>query len=90
MSTARELAASVDIKSACEAMSVARPSYYRRYRRVSKPRRDAVERPPNLRRYSDDERETMLQVLNSERFCDKSPEQVEVILAEDNKHMGSA
>jgi hypothetical protein len=50
----------------------------------------AVERPPNPRCYSDTEREAILHVLNSRRFCDTSPEQVEAILAEEGKRIASA
>lgn len=89
MTAAQQLAQSVDVKAACDALSVARPSYYRHCRPAA-PKPVAGERPPNPRRYSDAEREAIVQVLNSQRFCDKSPEQVEAILAEEGKRMASA
>lgn len=89
MKAAQELAELVNVKASCDALAVARPSYYRRCRPPT-PKPAAVERPPNPRRYSDAERDAILQVLNSKRFCDKSPEQVEAILAEEGKRIASA
>jgi putative transposase len=89
MSVVRSLAETVGLKASCEALAVARPTYYRRQR--PKPvRTEPAVRAPNPRRYSDAEREAMLQVLNSPRFVDCSPEQVEATLAEDNQRIGSA
>ncbi len=92
MTAVQQLAETVNVKAACEALVVARPSYYRR-RRPPVPKPVAVERPErpaNPRRYSDAEREAILSVLNSERFCDRSPEQVEAILAEQGQRIASA
>lgn len=89
MKAAQELAKSVDVKAACEALAVARPSYYRRVKPLAA-KSAATERTPNPRRYSDAEREAIVQVLNSPRFCDRSPEQVEAVLAEEGKRIASA
>jgi len=88
MMATQELAAVTNVKTACAALAVPRATYYRHQRPASNP--PARQRPRNSRRYSDGEREEMLTLLNSERFVDKSPEQVFAILAEDDKYVASA
>lgn len=75
-----ELAESVGIASACEALAVSRSTFYRH----SNPR-DAVDpvRPISHRRLSEVERQQVLNVLHSDRFADKSPAQVYAILLDE-------
>lgn len=61
------------VSSACDALDVPRASYYR----GRKPRRDGSKPGPRpARSLSAGEREEVLEVLNSERFCDAAPRQV--------------
>ena len=68
-----ELADSVGIAPACEALAVSRSTFYRH----SNPR-DTVDpvRPRSHRRLSEAERQRVLDVFHSDRFADKSPAQV--------------
>ena len=75
-----ELAESVGIAPACEALAVPRSTFYRH----SNPR-DTVDpvRPRSHRRLSEAERQEVLNVLHSDRFADKSPAQVYAILLDE-------
>ena len=75
-----ELAESVGIAPACEALAVSRSTLYRH----SNPRHtvDPV-RPRSHRRLSEAERQEVLNVLHSDRFADKSPAQVYAILLDE-------
>ncbi len=75
-----ELADSVGIAPACEALAVSRSTFYRH----SNPR-DTVDpvRPRSHRRLSEAERQRVLDVLHSDRFADKSPAQVYAILLDE-------
>ena len=75
-----ELADSVGIAPACEALAVPRSTFYRH----GNPR-DTVDpvRPRSHRRLSEAERQEVLNVLHSDRFVDKSPAQVYAILLDE-------
>jgi putative transposase len=64
----------VGVKPLCDALAVSRETYYRRTRpRHAGPRR---RRPRPTRALSDEERGTVLELLFSERFADRSPAEV--------------
>lgn len=64
----------VGVKPLCDALAVSRETYYRRTRpRQAGPRR---RRPRPARALSDQERSTVLELLCSERFVDRSPPEV--------------
>lgn len=90
MTAVEQLAPLVGVVAACVALAVARATFYRQKRPVSKPSVPIrKERPRNERRYSDEERAKIVAVLNSEPFMDKSPEQVFAILAEQGTYLAS-
>ena len=78
------LAPVVGTAAACEALTISRASLYRRRsRQITVPRR----RPTPPRALSPVERETVRDVLHSERFVDKAPaEVVATLLDEDVYH----
>jgi putative transposase len=81
------LAETTSVVAACEALAVPRATYYRRQRPVEP--KPPSPRPQNHRRICDEERAMIRQVLNSERFMDRSPEQVCAILFEEDKYLAS-
>ncbi len=75
-----ELAESVGIAPACEALAVSRSTFYRH----GNPRHTVNPvRPRSHRRLSEAERQEVLNVLHSDRFADKSPAQVYAILLDE-------
>lgn len=87
MSSALELAPEVGIAAACKAMSVPRASLYRSLR----PRAERVHapRPRPARALSAAETARVLDVLNSERFADKSPAEVYATLLDEGTYLCS-
>ena len=86
------LAPRVGVKGACEAMKVARATFYRRrFRQFSEapeaPRKATISSSP--RDLSDAERSTALEVLRSERFVDKAPRQVHAELLDEGTYLSS-
>jgi putative transposase len=71
MDAVHRLAPTVSIESACEALGVARASFYRQP--VFGPAWPAPARPIPARALSAEERETVRDVLNSTRFQDCRP-----------------
>lgn len=69
---AEDLGQQIGVARACEALGVARSSLYR----ARQPERPASPRPTPPRALSQAERETVRDVLNSERFQDRAPRQV--------------
>ena len=68
-------AATHGVRPTCRALDVARASFYRwRHRRRSPARR--ANRPPSPRALSPQERNRILEVVNSERFRDRSVRQI--------------
>ena len=86
MTATKELAPSVGTATACSALEVPRASFYRWLR----PRR-RIERPrlPSPRALSSEERETVVEVLNSERFVDLAPAAVYSILLDEGTYLCS-
>ena len=72
MDATEDLACVVGAASACTAFSVSRASLYRRRRPAETPRR----RPTPSRALTLAERQTVCDLLHSERFADKAPAQV--------------
>ena len=82
MTVVRDLAPKIGLAGACKVMSLNRAEFYRARRPwVREPRKPG---PKNSRRYGDEQRSAMREVLNSERFVDKAPEQVVAILLDDD------
>jgi putative transposase len=87
MSSALELAPQIGIGSACKAMSVPRASLYRSLR----PRTERIRtpRPRPARSLSTAETAHVLEVLNSERFADRSPAEVYATLLDEGTYLCS-
>ena len=82
-----ELTPLVGTYPACRALGVAPATIYRR-RRPPKPR-ERKPRPKPARALSAQERETVLEVLHSERFVDCSPAQVWATLLDEGRYLAS-
>jgi putative transposase len=82
-----ELTPIVGTRRACRALGVAPATIYRR-RRPAAPR-VLQPRPQPERALSQQERETVLEVLNSERFIDVSPAQVWATLLDEGRYLCS-
>lgn len=76
-----ELAPAIGTKPACERLGVKRPTLYRR--RSPQPARPATPRPPSPRALSEPERDAVLGVLHSKRFCDVAPGEVVATLLDE-------
>ena len=85
MSAAVTLAESVGPSRACSAMGVARASLHRSRR----PRPTPAPRPTPPRALSPDERQAVLDVLNSERFADVAPPEIYAILLDEGIFLAS-
>jgi putative transposase len=84
MAAALEITPELGTAPVCHALGLARATLYRRRRPpASRPRRP---RPRPARALSTGERETVLEVLHSERFCDQSPREVHAALLEEGQY----
>jgi putative transposase len=75
----------VGVVAACAALGVPRASHYR----GKAPPRPPKPRPRPARALRDEERATVLAVLDSERFADKAPAQVYAQLLDENEYLCS-
>ena len=73
----------IGVLPACEALGVARATFYRRRRRENEAQTTALERQPPARALTLGERNKALELLTSERFCDSSPSQVYATLLDE-------
>lgn len=90
MSAANDLKEKVGVKAACEALSLPRATFYRRKAKAHQTEPEAVSsrpRPPLA--LSDEERQSVLDVLHSERFADQAPLQVYAQLLDEGEYLCS-
>jgi putative transposase len=87
MDAVHRLAPTVSIESACEALGVARASFYRQP--VFGPAWPAPARPIPARALSAEERETVRDVLNSTRFQDCAPAAIQATLLDEGQYLCS-
>ena len=73
--------------AAYQALGVARPSYYRA--RAAAPAAASRPRPAPPRALDETERQTILAVLNSERFCDATPAEIYATLLDEGTYLCS-
>lgn len=73
--------------AACQALGVARPSYYRARRTA--PAAEPTPRPTPPRALEETERQAVLAVLHSERFCDVAPAAVYATLLDEGTYLCS-
>ena len=88
MAAIAEIGSEVPTTPLCESLGVSRAALYR-WRRppiVLPPRPPRARHPRSLDR---DERQAILDTLNSERFCDASPAEVHATLLEEQIYLGS-
>lgn len=76
-----ELAEQVTVSQACEALEYPRSSYYREQQPVVE--KPAAVRTPSFRALTAEEKETVLEVLHSERFQDSPPREVYATLLDE-------
>ena len=87
MNAVDQLAPTVGIASACEALGVARASFYRQP--VFGPAWPASARPTPARALNAEERETVRDVLNSTRFQDCAPAAIQATLLDEGQYLCS-
>ncbi len=88
MNAVGQLAPTVGIASACEALGVARASFYRQP--VFGPALPAPPRPTPARALNPQERGVVLGMLNSERFQDCAPASIQATLLDEGQYLCSA
>ena len=80
----------IGVLRACEAIGVARATFYRRRNcRANEPQTTALERQPPARALTLAERNKALELLTSQRFCDSSPSQVYATLLDEREYLCS-
>lgn len=84
---AADLADSVGVVSACEALGVSRASWYRHHR--PRPKEPAAPRPVPSRALSAGERQCVLDILHSERYVDRAPAEVVATLLDEGRYVCS-
>jgi putative transposase len=93
MDAALQLSCTVGIESACDALGVARASFYRRRPMFGPPLAESIPLPVVRslppRALSSGEREGVLAVLNSERFQDCAPAAIHASLLDDGQYLCS-
>ena len=85
MKAAEQLATRSGVSAACQALGVPRSSLYR----ARQPKREPKPRPTPERALTPEEKEQVLQVLNSEGFHDCAPREVYATLLDDGKYLCS-
>lgn len=86
----QELAKTVGVSTACEALVVPRSSFYRHLAATASEGESASPvRPKPPRALSQGEREQVHQLLNSERFCDLSPREAWATLLDQGEYICS-
>lgn len=87
MKIAHELAATAGIAPACAALGVSRATYYRLYRQARRPQ---APRPSPPRALTQQERQVVLDFVNSDRFVDMAPAAIVATLLDEGVHVCSA
>jgi putative transposase len=85
MKAADELSARVGVSRACQALGVPRSAFYR----ARQPKRTPEPRPAPERALKPEEKEQVLQVLNSEPFQDSAPREVYATLLDQGAYLCS-
>lgn len=85
MKAVDKLSKQVGIVAACQALGVPRSTFYR----AKRPRQEPKPRPTPKNALQSEEREQVLQVLNSEQFQDSAPRQVYAVLLDNETYLCS-
>ena len=86
MEAAEQLGARVGLKSACTALGVNRAALYRLRTRQADTSCDETLRPPPPLKLSAQERQTVVDLLHSERFVDASPHTIQAVLLDEGRY----
>ena len=89
MDAVHQLAPTVGIESACDALGVARASFYRQPVFGPAPFAPVILRSPPARALRAEERETVRAVLNSARFQDCAPASIQATLLDEGQYLCS-
>jgi putative transposase len=87
IATTEQLAQTIGVSAACQALTTARSSLYRKRPKVLA--RIKPERLPSPRALAPAEKENVRQALNSERFADQAPREVFATLMDEGKYLCS-
>lgn len=82
MEEAEQLSEEINVSAACQALGVPRSLYYR-----AKRARPSADRLPPLRALTPDERTSVREVLNGERFQDQAPREVYAALLDEGTYL---
>jgi putative transposase len=80
------LAEDIGMRAACVALGVARPTVYRHRWPDA---RDSQPRPASHRRLVEGERQALLEIAHSERFCDLSVREIYATLLDEGRYLAS-
>ena len=83
------LAPAIGQAAACRAVGRSRATHHRRHRKSPAPTRPTQPRRPQPRALSAEERQGLLDVLHSERFCDVAPAEVWATLIDEGTYLAS-
>ncbi len=89
MKTVEVLTPEVGTKPACAAVGINRASVYRLRARRKMPQAVPRKRPAPPRALKDEERQKVLEVLHSEKFVDKAPQEVYAALLDGGQYVCS-
>lgn len=89
ISLVEQLSPSTGKKAACEALLVPRATFYRRQSSRSCLESSPSHRPAPPLALSSDERQTVIDVLHSDQFCDDAPHQVYAKLLDEGRYLCS-
>lgn len=84
-----ELALKIGIEKACQALDIARASYYRFKHSRLQQTKESAPRPKPAWSLSAQERKIVLDLLNSQRFMDKAPQEVYATLLDEGRYLCS-
>jgi putative transposase len=86
MEAALTLSSDIGIKSACASLDVPRSEFYRTQARKNAPPVAPIKRPSPPRTLSSDERQAVLDILYSDRFADKAPQEIYATILDEGKY----
>ena len=85
MEAATILSSEIGIKPACEALEVSRAGFYRSQMQKNSNLLEFKKRPSSPRALSSEERQEVLDILHTERFVDKAPQEVYATLLDEGQ-----
>jgi len=89
METATSLSQLVGKKKACEALDISRATFYRHIDNTAANEKPSAKRPKPPLALNEQEKQAVLDVLHSERFCDMAPHQVYATLLDEGRYLCS-